>query len=418
MKTVKLLGVVMIVSVLVLAGVSAATLALNSLGGANGVALAQAAPTATLPAPVPVSDIVAASGGLAAFESTFEQIYTQVNPSVVNIQVVEQTAASTQGGRSGNNLPFNHPQIGPAQALGSGFVWDKQGDIVTNNHVVDGASSISVTFADGTTVDAKVVGTDPNADLAVVKVDVPADQLHPVQVADSTQVKVGQIAIAIGNPFGFEGSMSQGIISGLSRTLPVNSANSAGGTGGTYSIPDIIQTDAAINPGNSGGVLVDDQGRLIGVTSAIESSANSNSGVGFVIPSAIVQKVVPALIKSGKYDHPWLGLSGTTLTADLAQAMNLKAQQKGVLVITVVNNGPSAKAGLKPSDTQATVSGQQVNVGGDVITGINGQPVNRFEDLTSYLLSQTEPGQTVTLTVLRGGQEETVKLTLGTIPAN
>jgi 2-alkenal reductase len=239
-----------------------------------------------------------------------------------------------------------------------------------------------------------------------------------VQVGDSTQLKVGQIAIAIGNPFGFSGSMSEGIVSGLSRSIPADNASLTNSTGGTYSIPDIIQTDAAINPGNSGGVLVDDQGRLIGVTSAIESSANSNSGVGFVIPSAIVQKVVPSLIKTGKYDHPWLGLSGTTLTPDLAQAMNLKAAQRGVLVMTLVENGPSAKAGLQPSSQAATVSGQPVNVGGDVITGINGQAVNRFEDLTSYLLSQTQPGQTVTLTVLRGGQEQSVKVTLGTIPSN
>jgi serine protease Do len=408
MKTTKILSVIMILSVVVLAGFSAASLSLNPLGAANGVALAQTVPTVV--APVPASDIVPAGSGLAALESTFEQIYTQVNPSVVNIQVVEQATTPTGRGRFGGL-----PQSGPAQALGSGFVWDKQGDIVTNNHVVNGASSISVTFADGTTVDAKVVGSDPNADLAVIKVNVPADQLQPVQVADSTQVKVGQIAIAIGNPFGFSGSMSEGIVSGLSRTIPADSTNSAGGT---YSIPDIIQTDAAINPGNSGGVLVDVQGRLIGVTAAMESSSNSSSGVGFVIPSAIVQKVVPALIKTGKYDHPYLGLSGTPLTPDLAQAMNLTASQKGVLVITVVDGGPSATAGLKPSGQTATVSGQQVPVGGDVITGINGQPVNRFEDLMSYLLDQTAPGQTVTLTILRGGQQQTVKLTLGTMPTN
>jgi serine protease Do len=174
--------------------------------------------------------------------------------------------------------------------------------------------------------------------------------------------------------------MSEGIVSGLSRTIPSdNASNSASATGATYSIPDIIQTDAAINPGNSGGVLVDDQGRLIGVTSAIESAANSNSGVGFVIPSAIVEKVVPALIKNGSYDHPWLGLSGTTLTADLAQVMNLPTKQKGLLVMTVVEGGPVATAGLRPSKLPATVSGQPMNVGGDVITAINGQPVNRLK---------------------------------------
>jgi len=412
MKTNRLLSVAMIVSVIVLAGFSAASLSLGSLGAASGVALAQVAPTA-LP-PIAVSDVTSAPGSLAAFESTFEQIYTQVNPSVVNIDVIQQATTSSGGGRFGNS-PFGFGQSGPSEALGSGFVWDKQGDIVTNNHVVNGASSISVTFADGTTVDAKVVGNDPNADLAVIKVDVPADLLQPVIVADSTQVKVGEIAIAIGNPYGNAGSMSQGIISGLSRTIP---ADSTGNSSTTYSIPDIIQTDAAINPGNSGGVLVDDQGRLIGVTSAMESSSGSGSGVGFVIPSAIVEKVVPALIKTGHFDHPWLGLSGTTLTPDLVKAMNLKSSQKGVLVMDLAAGGPAAQAGLKASDTQATVSGQQVPVGGDVITAVNGQPVNRFEDLMSYLLNQTQPGQSVTLTILRGGKEQTLKLTLGTMPTN
>ncbi len=419
MKTTKVLGIVMIVSVMILAGLGAWSVSQGALGNLNGVVSAQTEPTATAAAPVSTTNVTAANASLAAFEATFEQIYAQVNPSVVNIEVVEQASAQPQvgGNGNGNNLPFGHPQVGPQQALGSGFVWDKQGDIVTNNHVVDGASSISVTFSDGTTADAKVVGTDPFADLAVIKVDVSADLLQPVQIADSNQVKVGQIAIAIGNPFGFSGSMSEGIVSGLSRSIPADSSGNTSASGGTYSIPDIIQTDAAINPGNSGGVLLNDQGQVIGVTAAIESSAQSSSGVGFVIPSAIVQQVVPSLIKTGKYDHPWLGLSGMTLTPDVAKAMNLNASQRGVLVITVVDNGPSAKAGLKPSNTQATVSGAQVNVGGDVITAINGQAVKRFEDLTSYLLSQTQPGQTVTLTVLRGGQEQTVKVTLGTIPA-
>jgi S1-C subfamily serine protease len=414
MKTTQLLSVLMIGSVSAAVGLGVGSLIPNSAGASSGVALAQTAPT-----PVPVTYSAPANASLAAFETTLEQIYTQVDPSVVNIEVVEQAAPGTsRGGRNGNGQPFGFPQTGPAQALGSGFVWDKQGDIVTNDHVVAGASSISVTFADGTVADAKVVGADPNADLAVVKVNVPASELQPVQVADSTQVKVGQLAIAIGNPYGLEGSMSEGIISGLSRTIPADNTNSGSTTGGTYSIPDIIQTDAAINPGNSGGVLVNDLGQVIGVTAAMESSSNSSSGIGFVIPSAIVEKVVPVLISTGKYDHPWLGLSGTTLTPDLAQAMNLPAQQKGVLVESVVAGGPSAKAGLQASTQQATVLGQSVTVGGDVITAVNSQPVNRFEDLTSYLLTQTQSGQTVTLTVLRGGKEQTVSVTLGVIPTN
>ena len=415
MKSTRLLNVVLIGSMSAAVGLGVGSLLPVVTGAANGVALAQTAPT-----PVPAAYAAPVSAPLAAFETSLEQIYSQVNPSVVNIQVVEQSAPSAgQGGRFGNGSPFGLPQqSGPAQALGSGFVWDKQGDIVTNNHVVAGASSITVTFADGTVADAKVVGADPNADLAVVKVSVPAAELQPVQVADSTQVKVGQLAIAIGNPYGLQGSMSEGIVSGLARSIPAdNSGNSATG-GATYAIPDIIQTDAAINPGNSGGVLVDDQGQVIGVTAAMESSSNASSGVGFVIPSAIVEKVVPSLISTGKFDHPYLGLSGTTLTPDLAQAMNLPAGQKGVLVESVVAGGPSANAGLQPSNQQATVLGQPVTIGGDIITAVNGQPVNAFEDLTAYLLTQTQAGQTVTLTVLRGGQQQSVKVTLGVIPAN
>lgn len=303
-------------------------------------------------------------------------------------------------------------------ALGSGFVWNTQGDIVTNNHVIAGASQIQVTFADGTTVPATVVGKDLNSDLAVVKVNVPASQLHPVTVMNSDQVKVGQLAIAIGNPYGLSNTMTEGIISGLSRSLPVGLDTQSAQTGPTYSIPDIIQTDAPINPGNSGGVLVNDQGQLMGVTSAIESPVNSNSGIGFVIPSNIVSKVVPSLIKNGSYQHPYLGISGTTLTPALAQAMNLPANTKGVLVVQVSPNGPAAKAGLQSSNNQTTINGQPVAVGGDVITAINGQQITRFEDLAAYIFSNTKVGQTVTLTILRNGTSQQVQLTLGALPSN
>jgi len=354
---------------------------------------------------VPVA-LSAPTGDLAALQTTFEQIYNQVNPSVVYVEVVE--AATTTG--SGNS--------GPSMASGSGFVWDMQGHIVTNNHVVGGATSISVTFWDGTTVTAKVVGQDPNADLAVIKVTVPSSELHPVTVGDSTQVKVGQIVLAIGNPFGLEnaGSMSQGIISGLGRSLPVQSSSPTSATTLIYNIPDIIQTDAAINPGNSGGVLVDIQGQVIGVTAAIESSTNSNAGIGFVIPSAIVKKVVPSLISTGSYAHPWLGVTGETLTPDLATAMNLPATQRGGLIIDVTAGGPAAAAGLQASNNNATINGVQEPVGGDVITAVNGQPVQAFEDLGAYLFLNTKPGDVVTLTVLRDGKEKSVKVTLGTLP--
>jgi 2-alkenal reductase len=331
---------------------------------------------------------------------------------VVNIQV----ETSVTGAGFGRGNPFGQGQ-GVQEALGSGFVWDTQGHIVTNNHVVEGASIINVTFASGATYSAKLVGADPNADLAVIKITAPAGELQPVSLADSTQVKVGQLAIAIGNPYGLSGTMTQGIISALSRTLPVGQDN-ASQFGGTYSIPDIIQTDAAINPGNSGGVLVDDQGQVIGVTSAIQSSTNSNSGIGFVIPSAIVNRVVTSIVSTGAYQHPYMGITGATITNDMAAAMKLDANQKGVLVIDVASGTPAEKAGLRGSSSQATISGQAVPVGGDVITAVDGQPVQRMEDLTSYLFNNTQAGQTVTLTLLRQGNEKTAELTLGALPSS
>ena len=240
-------------------------------------------------------------------------------------------------------------------ALGSGFVWDTQGHIVTNNHVVSGADTITVTFADDTTAEATLVGADPNADIAVIKVDVPASQLVPVKMADSTQVQVGQIAIAIGNPFGLQNTMTQGIISALSRTLPVDQAIPIPKPEPPSNIPEIIQTDASINPGNSGGVLVDIEGQVIGIPSAIESSTNSNAGIGFVIPAEIVSKVVPELIQNGSYEHPWLGISGTNLNAAINKAMNLATTQQGALVMDVTSGGPASKAGLRAGDQTITM---------------------------------------------------------------
>jgi 2-alkenal reductase len=414
MKSYKWLLTSMVIPMLLLAACSGTNF---SLGTTSNVAAPVA--VAGIAAPAVVLPQVTTPGDLTAFQSTLEEVYQNVNPSVVNVQVVESaSASSSQSNNPFGRNPFgNNPgSQGPAQALGSGFVWDTQGHIITNNHVVDGASSIQVTFSDGMTVDAKVVGTDPNADLAVLQVNVPASQLTPVVLADSTQVKVGQIAIAIGNPYGLAGTMTEGIISGLERTLPVGLDNLTSQQGPTYSIPDIIQTDASINPGNSGGVLVDIQGQLIGVTAAIESSSGSNSGIGFVIPSAIVKKVVPSLIATGSYQHPRLGISGTSMTPDLAKAMGLDSQQNGALVIEVTPGGPAANAGLQASNQTATINGQNVPVGGDVIVAINGQSVKQFDDLSTYLFYNTSIGQTVNLTVLRNGKEQTVKVTLDALP--
>jgi len=358
----------------------------------------------------PVARSAAVIGNVADLEATLEQIYTQVNPSVVAIQVVE-SASATSG------LPFGHPNLPQgqpqAQALGSGFVWDKDGHIVTNNHVVDGASKVSVTFYDGTTVPATVVGNDPDSDLAVIKVDYPADQLQPVKLADSQQVKVGQLAVAIGNPFGHENTMTVGFVSAIGRSIPAD-----GGTGTTsYTIPDVIQTDAPINPGNSGGVLTDDQGAVMGVTAQIDSPVRASVGIGFVIPSSIVGKVVPELIKSGKFEHTYLGISGGSMVPDLATAMNLKSNQRGALVGKVTSGGPADQAGLKGSEQQVTINGESVNVGGDVIVAIDNQPVKTFDDIVAYLVSSTNVGQTVTLTILRNGQQQDIKVTLAARPA-
>jgi len=355
---------------------------------------------------------------MAAYQGTLEDIYTQVNPSVVNIRVVKKVAASSFAMSQLPGFPFfnlpqdQQPQEQYQRALGSGFVWDQNGHIVTNNHVVSGADKIEVTFSDGTIVPATLVGADPDSDLAVLKVDVPAAQLHPVQMGDSNAVKVGELAIAIGNPFGLEGSMTIGIISAVGRSLPADETAAQ-----SYTIPDVIQTDAPINPGNSGGVLIDAQGQVLGVTSAIESPVRANAGIGFAIPSAIVENVVPALIKDGKYVHSWLGVSGTTLTLDLAKAMYLDEGQRGALVEEVLPNSPAEKAGLHGSNQQITIDGQTTKVGGDVITAIDNQQVLQMDDLIAYLARSTKVDQKVTLTILRDEKQQTLDVTLAARPS-
>jgi len=357
------------------------------------------------------------SEGALALEGTLEQVYQQVNPSVVNIRMVQKVTAADLNSSQGFpffSLPQGQDQS-PDQyqtALGSGFVWDQQGHIVTNNHVIDGADKIEVTLNDGTILPAELVGADPDSDLAVLKVDLPTG-IAPLSLADSETVKVGQLAIAIGNPFGLEGTMTMGIVSALGRSLPTDEGLGSS----SYTIPDIIQTDAPINPGNSGGVLVNDQGQVMGVTAAIESSVGQSAGIGFAIPSAIVQKVVPVLISDGHFDHSWVGISGISLVPDLATAMNLDTTQRGVLVVDVLPNSPAEEVGLQGSTRQAEIEGTQVPVGGDVIVAIDGQTLHEMDDLIAYLAGKTEVGQQVKLTVLRDGKEITLSLTLAARPS-
>jgi len=350
-------------------------------------------------------------GLLASYQATLEEIYQRVNPQVVNIRVLVGQPIIDSSSQEMPQFPDSQPY---GQGMGSGFIWDQDGHIVTNNHVVAEATEIEVTFADGTTLPAELVGADPYSDLAVVKVQAPADLLRPVEIADSRQVKVGQLAIAIGNPFGLDGTMTVGIVSALGRSLPTGEGLS---TGPTYSIPEIIQTDAPINPGNSGGVLVDDLGQVIGVTAAIESTSGANAGIGFVIPSAIVQKVVPGLISAGHYDHPYLGISGTSLTPDLAQAMGLESNQRGALISEITPGGPADQAGLRGSEQSVEIDGQSVNVGGDVVTSIDGQPIQEIDDLIAYLVTNTSVGQKVTMSVLRDGENVDVDVVLGARPS-
>ena len=422
-KTSLISTVVLIVAMLALSACSSIAQAANIFNNAP-VAVPQipaaAAPSSAQPnaqnnaqASAPVTAPLQQNGLLSNFETTLESIYAQVSPSVVSIQVVEgNTPASSQGGGFGSGSPQSSA---PQQALGSGFVWDTQGHIVTNNHVVDGATSVEVTFMGGKTVTAKIIGTDPYSDLAVIQVNPSGLTLNPVTMGDSTQVKVGQMAIAIGNPYGLQNTMTNGIVSGVSRSLPANLESNT--TGPTYSIPDIIQTDAAINPGNSGGVLLNDQAEVIGVTSAIESGSGSNAGIGFVIPAAIVKQVIPTLISTGHFDHPYIGISGTDLTPDLASAMGLNPDTQGALVEQVNSGGPAATAGLQPSTKSATFNGLTATVGGDVITAINGTAIKGMDDLIAYLNDNTKVGDKVTLSILRNGKSISVDVTLIARPA-
>lgn len=391
-----------------------AMIAMFTLTGCSFISLMTAqrpetAPWGTESAPLAPPTAVAPSvldqdNVLSALQSALADLYTAVNPSVVSIQVIQQ--------RGSSSTPFPEDPLQPfARGSGSGFVWDTEGHIVTNYHVIEGATKINVGFADGTIAAATVVGTDPYSDLAVLRVELPSSQLQPVQLAQQ-EVRVGQLSVAIGNPFGLQNTMTVGFISALGRSLPVGAT-----LGSRYSIPDIIQTDAPINPGNSGGVLVNEQGQVIGVTTAIISPVQASVGIGFAIPTAIVQRVVPVLIEEGAYTHPWIGVSGTSLSPDLAEAMQLPADQRGALIIEVIAGGPAERAGLRGSNRRITLDGQTAAIGGDVIIALDDTPIRSFDDLVATLSRQTRPGQRVRLTVLRDGNRTEIPLTLGERPA-
>jgi S1-C subfamily serine protease len=298
---------------------------------------------------------------------------------------------------------------------GSGFVFDEQGHILTNFHVVEGATEVEVDFSSGFKTYGTVIGTDLDSDLAVVKVDVPADELHPLPIGNSDLLRVGDTVIAIGNPFGLSGTMTTGIVSALGRTL--DSLNDAPG-GGFFTAGDIIQTDAAINPGNSGGPLFNINGEVIGINRAIRTTSFSNggdpvnSGIGFAISINIVKRVAPAIIANGYYDYPYMGISSISdLNLHSIEALGLP-QQTGAYVTAVSPDSPAEKAGVQG----ASANGDGVPVGGDLIIGIDGIEVQQFDTLLKYLINNKAPGDVVTLTVLRDGQEITLEMTLDKRP--
>lgn len=332
-----------------------------------------------------------------ALQSAVENVYTTASPSVVNITISSVTYDF-----------FNQPV--PQQGTGSGFFYDTQGHIVTNNHVVDGATSISVTLQNQKTYRATVTGQDPFTDLAVIQIkgtDLPA----PLPVVSSSTLKVGQFVIAMGNPFGLQGTLTFGVISALGRQI-----NSPDGR----IITEAIQTDAPINPGNSGGPLLDLQGRVVGINSQILSPSGANSGIGFAVSSKTIMAVVPQLIATGHVPHPYLGVREMDLNTNMAAALRgagVQVPAEGGIIIAEVEPGsPADMAGLHGASEVYTIGNAEIPVGGDVLVAINGKAVQSSDDLSMYLDTQFHVGDTVTLTVVRAGRRMDVKLTLGETP--
>jgi S1-C subfamily serine protease len=328
--------------------------------------------------------------------SLLVNLYQRVNPAVVYIEVLVNDG--------GTLTPLGS---------GSGFVIDTEGRIVTNNHVVEQADALRVVFSDSSVADAQILGLDPYSDLAVVQVDIPPERLVPLELSDSSTLQVGQRVVAIGNPFGLEGTMTAGIVSALGRTLP---AQVLQGTG-RFSNPEIIQTDAAINPGNSGGPLLDIRGRVIGVNTAIRSTTGTNSGIGFAVPVNTVKRILPALIAEGAYRYPYLGITYDTrfTMAELAGPLGLPVTH-GALIDKVTPGTAAGRAGLRGGNREVEVMGTTVNAGGDIIVAIDGYKLRDFDDLIAYLVRETEVGQEVTLTVIRDGEELEIPVILGERP--
>jgi serine protease Do len=355
---------------------------------------------------------------------TLPELFRKVEGSVV--QVSTSTDGDNANGKSG---------------LGSGFIYDRDGHIITNYHVVasaivdtnrlvsiNGDSEITVTFLDGSAYNARVVGSDQFSDLAVLKLEgdhIPYDKLVPLSIGDSIPLRVGEQVVAIGNPYGLSGSMTEGIISGLGRmipsmpespTIPDDMAPTVQSPS-TYSIPDIIQTDAPINPGNSGGPLLNTRGEVIAINTAIFSTTGASAGVGFAIPSSTIKKVVPSLLATGTYQHPYIGIVGTAITPEIADVLGLK-EAKGFLVTEVADKSPAHEAGIRGGGDNLirTLGGIEINREGDVILKVDDKSVRKIDDILTYLEREKNVGDTIQFTILRNGGTENIELTLGPRP--
>ena len=345
---------------------------------------------------------------VAAYEKVIGDVHDNVLPSVVSIFVLNRVEITGQIPGVPSPFPFGQttPPGGNSQqdffyrnGQGSGFVWDAEGHIVTNRHVVADAERITVMFSDGSDAVAEVVGMDDGSDLAVIKIDRDAALLQPVTLGDSNAVRVGQLAITIGNPFGQEFSTTTGIVSAIGRTLRPGES--------LFSLPKVIQTDAPMNPGNSGGPLLDRRGQVIGIDAQIITRSGANTGIGFAIPINTAKQVVPELISSGTFTYSWLGIRGADIRAEAAELMGAPADIRGALVIALADGGPAQKAGLLGSDKSMRTDEGSIRYGGDVITAVDGNPIAGMNDLIIYLLENTRPGDAVRVSVVRDGGEVT-----------
>jgi S1-C subfamily serine protease len=334
------------------------------------------------------------------------QIYRADGDGVAFIE--SEIEAQEPEGFEGFN-PFGEPQPEEGgKASGSGFVIDNEGHVITNNHVIEGAGKVTVKLGDSeTSYDAEVVGTDPGTDIALLKVDAPAKEFHPLSLGRSADLEVGDPVVAIGNPFGLDRTVTSGIVSALQRDIQAPNG---------FSISHVIQTDAAINPGNSGGPLINAEGAVIGINAQIATGGggNGNVGIGFAIPIDTVRANLEQLKETGEVEHAFIGISGGTVTPELAKALNLPVKE-GVLVQTVVKDGPADKAGLEAGNTSATIDGEEVRLGGDIITEVDDEKVKSMDELVE-IIQESKPGDELKLTILRGDQEKTAEVTLGTQP--